>query len=36
MAGNLTEPPALLEQSNGHTPTDFQWLFGAFGSHRDS
>ena len=36
MAGNLAEPPALLEQNNGHTSTDFQLLLGAFGSHRDS
>ena len=31
MAGNLAEPPSLLEQSNGHPPTDFRLLSGASG-----
>jgi len=33
MAGHLAYTPAFLEEGHGHTTTDCQLLFGAFGSH---
>ena len=33
MAGHLAYAPAFLEEGHGHSTTDFQLLFSAFGSH---